>query len=187
MAVINLLKSEPYLGQYGTIIKFIMTYKVNQENNKKAYSAYITYSNELEAALAILCIDSLLIKGKIIRAFFGTTKYCYYFLNNKKCQNPDKCAFLHHFINDNNIIIDNNDNNAFTYPYHLNLAKKMIDASNLKAKYLTEKTHITLKLKKNVFPTVDFVFLNEEEKEQYFTTGDIRYIKPLALSKMILH
>jgi len=31
-----------------------MTYKVNPENNKKAYSAYITYSNELEAAIAIL-------------------------------------------------------------------------------------------------------------------------------------
>ena len=73
IAIINLLKTEKYLGQYGKIIRFIMSYKINQENNKKSYSAYITYSNELEAALAILYIDSLLIEGKIIRAFFGTT------------------------------------------------------------------------------------------------------------------
>ena len=64
-----------------------MKYKVNQENNKKSYLAYITYSNELEAALAILFIDSLLIEGKIIRAFFGTTKYCNHFLYNTKCPN----------------------------------------------------------------------------------------------------
>ena len=86
-AVINLLSSEDFLGQYGTIKRFIIKYRINQDNNKKAYSAYVTYSNELEAALAILCIDSLLIQGKIIRAFFGTTKYCNYFLNNEECHN----------------------------------------------------------------------------------------------------
>ena len=125
IAIINLLKTEPYLGQYGKIIRFIMKYKVNQENNKKFYSAYITYSNELEAALAILYIDSLLIEGKIIRAFFGTTKYCNYFLNNTKCPNLDNCTYLHQFISDNDIIIDNNDNNAFSYNEHLKLAKKL--------------------------------------------------------------
>ena len=65
-AVINLLRSEDFLGQYGTIKRFIIKYRINQDNNKKAYSAYVTYSNELEAALAILYIDSLLIQGKII-------------------------------------------------------------------------------------------------------------------------
>ena len=53
----------------------MVTQKINPDNNKKVYSAYITYSNEQEAALAILCVDSLLIDGKIVRAFFGTTKY----------------------------------------------------------------------------------------------------------------
>ena len=41
---------------------------------------YITFSNEKEAAIAILCVDSLIMEGKIIRAFYGTTKYCNYFL-----------------------------------------------------------------------------------------------------------
>ena len=32
-------------------------------------------------------------------------------------------------------------------------------------------------MKKNVFPSIDFLFLNEEEKEKYFKTGEIKYIK----------
>ena len=67
-----------------------MIHKINPNNSKKVYSAYITYSNETEAAYAILCVDSLLIEGKILRAFFGTTKYCNYFINNQVCPNLDK-------------------------------------------------------------------------------------------------
>ena len=84
------LKSKEYFGLYGNITKIIMTYKINPNNSKKVYSAYITYSNETEAAYAILCVDSLLIQGKILRVFFGTTKYCNYFINNQVCPNLDK-------------------------------------------------------------------------------------------------
>jgi len=174
IAMMNLLGTDEYLGQYGKIIRFIMSYKVNQENNQIAYSAYITYSNELEAAIAILCIDSLLIEGKIIRAFFGTTKYCNYFLNDGKCRNKDKCRFLHKLVSGKDIIIDNNDNNAFSYNEHLKLAKKIIEDSNFKDNYLYRKQK---KQQKNGFPPIDFIFLNEEEKEKYFTSGNIRYIK----------
>ena len=124
IAIINLLKTEKYLGQYDKIIRFVMSQKKSTENNKNLYSAYITYSNELEASSAILCTDSLLIEGKIIRAFFGTTKYCNYFLSNSICPNLYNCLFLHQLISGNNIIIDNNNNNAFSYNEHLNLAKK---------------------------------------------------------------
>ena len=171
-ALIDLLKSEEYLGQYGTIIKFTIKYKINQDNNNKAYSAYVTYSNELEAALAILCVDSLLIQGKIIRAFFGTTKYCTYFLNNDKCPNLDKCIFLHQYINSNDIIINNN--NDFTYNDHINLAKKIIDSSKMEIEHLIQKIN---KLNKHIFPSIDFIFLSEEEKEKYFLKGNISYFK----------
>ena len=126
------LKSTEYFGQYGNIISAMIKYKLNPDTNQKAYSAYITYSNEKEAAFAILCVDSLLIEGKIIRAFFGTTKYCKYFLNNEKCLNYDKCSFKHEIANDNDIIIDSNTN--FTYDKHLKLCKKIIDYSNPKTK-----------------------------------------------------
>lgn len=123
---------------------------------------------------AILCLDSILVEGKIIRTFFGTTKYCDYFLNNEICPNIDKCSFLHQITNDNSIIIDGG--NSFSYQDHLNLAKKIFDASNLKAKYLSEK-HNTIKVKRNLFPSIEFLFLNEEEKEKYFTSGNIKYIR----------
>ena len=103
-------------------MKIVLSCKINPDNNKKVYSAYITYSNEREAAYAILCVDSLLIEGKIIRAFFGTTKYCKSFLNNSECQNLNKCLFLHQLINDKDLIIDNNS--VFSYDEHLNLSKK---------------------------------------------------------------
>ena len=124
IAQTKILQSNEYFGQYGTIVKAMITYKINPDNNRKLYSAYISYSNEREAALAILCADSLLIDGKIIRVFFGTNKYCNNFLDNKKCPNADKCMFIHRLATDKDIII--NDDSNFTYNEHINLAKKII-------------------------------------------------------------
>ena len=101
-----------YFGQYGKIQKILLSSKTN-ETNKKTFSIYITYSNEKEASFAILAVDSLLIEGKLVRAFFGTTKYCNYFLNNSFCPNEDKCMFLHKLVKDKDIIID--INTIFSY------------------------------------------------------------------------
>ena len=106
----------------------IISEKTNPDTNKKSYSAYITYSNKIEASLSILCVDSLMIKGKIIRAFFGTNKYCNYFLNNIRCPNSDKCVFLHRYSSDKDIIIESNT--KFTYNDHLTLANKILEINN---------------------------------------------------------
>ena len=100
------MKTNEYFGQYGKIIKAMIVCKKNPDSKRKIYSAFITYSNEREASFAILSVDSLLVKGKTIRAFFGTTKFCNYFLNNELCPNLDKCFFLHKLVNNNDIIID---------------------------------------------------------------------------------
>ena len=167
----NLLKSNEYFGQYGNIVKTTITYKINPDNNKKLYSAYIVYSNESEAALAVLCVDSLLIYGKIIRVFFGTNKYCNNFLNNKKCPNVHKCLFIHQLASDKDIII--NDDLNFSYNDHINLAKKILGSSNHKNLNLIK--NITNQ-KKNKLPSPEFIFLTEEEKENYFSSGNFRYI-----------
>ena len=164
------LKANEYFGQYGKIIKAMMVYKTNPDSKRKIYSAYITYSNEREAAFAILCVDSLLIEGKIIRAFFGTTKYCNHFLNNNLCPNLDKCFFLHKLVSDNDIII--NDKTIFSYDDHIKLSKKIINFYDPKTKDLILKMP---KQKKNVFPNIDFIFLSEKEKEKYFESGFISY------------
>ena len=161
-----------YFGQYGKIEKTLLTQKVNPDTNKKTFSAYITYSNEKEASFAILSVDSLLIEGKIIRAFFGTTKYCNYFLNNNRCPNLDKCMFLHHLIKEKDIIIDSNT--VFSYNEHLDLAKKIINFSNPETRNLVLRAP---KPTKTIFPNIDFIFLNELQKENYFHSGEISYIK----------
>ena len=161
-----------YFGQYGKIEKTLLTQKTKPETNKKSFSAYITYSDEKEAALAILCVDSLLVEGKLIRAFFGTTKYCNYFLNNIPCPNSEKCMFLHHLVQEKDIIIDSNT--IFSYNEHLNLAKKIINFSNPETMNLLRKKP---KLSKTVFPSIEFIFLNEKEKENYFYSNEISYIR----------
>ena len=172
LANIEKLNQFEYFGQYGEILKTLLTFKTNPDMNKKTYSAYITYSNEKEAAFAILSVDSLLIEGKIIRAFFGTTKYCNYFLNNNICPNMNKCMFLHQLVKDRDIIIDSNT--IFSYNEHLNLAKKIIQFSNEETRSLVNSRP---KMKKTVFPGIDFIFLNEQEKENYLKSSDISYIK----------
>jgi len=172
LANVEKLNQFEYFGQYGTILKTLLTSKTNPDTNKKTYSAYITYSNEKEAAFAILSVDSLLIEGKIIRAFFGTTKYCNYFLNNNICPNLNKCMFLHQLVKDSDITIDTNT--IFSYNEHLNLAKKIIQFSNEETRNLII---CRPKMKNTVFPGIDFIFLNEQEKENYLKSSDISYIK----------
>ena len=161
-----------YFGQYGSIQKILLSSKTNSETNKKTFSIYITYSNEREASFAILAVDSLLIEGKLIRAFFGTTKYCNYFLNNSPCPNEDKCMFLHKLVRDKDIIIDSNT--VFSYNEHLNLAKKIIQFSNPKTKLIAMNL---IKPNKTIFPKIDFIFLNENQKEYYFQSSNISYIR----------
>ena len=168
----NILKSPEYFGQYGTITNLILSEKTNPETNRKSYSAYITYSNKIEASLAVLCVDSLMIKGKIIRVFFGTNKYCNYFLNNESCPNYEKCFFLHHYSPDKDIFIESNA--EFTYNDHLNLAKKIVERYNPKTiNFFRSKK----KSEKNIFPTIDFIYLSEEEKENYCSQRNITYVK----------
>ena len=169
---IEKLKSKEYFGQYGKIVNIVLSQKTNPENNKKIYSVYITYENKIEAACAILCVDSLLIKGKIIRAFFGTTKYCNHFLNNRICPNLQNCTFLHQLVSNEDIIIDDNTN--FSYNEHLNMSRKIIEQTNLDIRSIFLRKPENSKIK---LPFLDFIFLSEDQKQKYFHSGDISYIK----------
>lgn len=88
--------SEPqYLGQYGVIKKVVVNKdKPFQKTLYPSFSAYITFENDLDAAFAILAIDGFEVENSVIRATFGMTKYCTYFLRNQICQSGE-CLFLH--------------------------------------------------------------------------------------------
>ena len=119
----ELLYSKEYFGQYGIITKIILTNKSDKKSNKNSNSAYITFSTCEQAAYAILSVDSIKIDNQLVRAFFGTTKYCNHFLNNFKCFNSEKCMFLHNIADKSDIIADNS---KFGYSEHIKLAKKII-------------------------------------------------------------
>ena len=64
-------------------IKKIIVNKNGYSQNKNShitYSAYITYSSFEEASYALLSIDNNYYDGNLLRASYGTTKYCNFLL-----------------------------------------------------------------------------------------------------------
>lgn len=71
------LKLPEYLGQYGKIAKIVVnTSKVYNStyNEGPTYSAHITFENQADAALAVLCLDNTTVHNRLIKASFGTSK-----------------------------------------------------------------------------------------------------------------
>ncbi len=124
----EVLSRKEYFGQFGTIIKIMISSKEDEITKKKTNSAYITYSSNKEAALAILSVDSTNIENNFVRAFFGTSKYCIHFLNNTECINKEKCMFIHSLQNENDYL---GVNSKFRYSDHIKLAKKILKGSNI--------------------------------------------------------
>ena len=127
----HLLSQPEYFGQFGTITKLVVVSKEDEFTNKKLNSAYITFSTNEEAAYTVLTIDSIMLEGHIVRAFFGTSKYCLHFLNNAECFNKDKCMFLHALADSNDIL---GANSKFGYAEHIKLAKLIINFNLSKTK-----------------------------------------------------
>ena len=103
---------------------------MDKKSNKRSNSAYLTFSSCEQAAYAILSVDSIKIDNQLVRAFFGTTKYCNHFLNNFNCFNSEKCMFLHYLADKNDIIADNT---KFGYSEHIKLAKKIIGFGSIQS------------------------------------------------------
>ena len=162
MADKNILMKYEYLGQYGKILKIIINKKKAYNQGSKfgpTYSAYITYNEPSEASIAILSIDKIMIDNHLIRANFGTTKYCQYFLNKNKCPNKN-CVFLHEKANPEDII--NREDLKSNPGYYFNqqiYAIKLADIYNPKVKeklLLTKNTGI-----KTIFPSPYLIYQNE--------------------------
>ena len=152
----EILSSKEYFGQYGHIIKIVLVSKEDKIQKRKSNSAYLTFENEEQAAYCILAVDSIKINNHIVRAFFGTTKYCTHFLNNFKCFNEDKCMFMHHMANPADII---DENTKFNYNDHIKLAKKIIDYENEKNK--RNVLNKTFKFK-SILPNIKYIHSKEK-------------------------
>ncbi|AQZ10231.1 MOT2 (YER068W) [Zygosaccharomyces parabailii] len=119
--VAGVLKSDKYFGQYGKISKIVVNRKTphaggandhyhssssNGPNNSVSnsssstnsvspgYGVYITFSKKEDAARCIAQVDGTYMDGRLVKAAYGTTKYCSSYLRGLPCPNPN-CMFLH--------------------------------------------------------------------------------------------
>ena len=157
----NILSKYEYLGQYGKILKIIINKKKVYNKNIKygpTYSAYITYNDPKEASIAILSIDKIIVDNYLIRASFGTTKYCQYYLEKNKCINKN-CVYLHKKANPEDII-KKEDLHCNNYFYN-----QQIYAIKIADIYSVEVKHKLMLYKNNnyktVFPSPYLIYDNE--------------------------
>jgi hypothetical protein len=129
---------------------------MDKKSNKKSNSAYITFSTFEQAAYAILSVDSIKIDNQLVRAFFGTTKYCNHFLNNFKCFNSEKCMFLHYLVDQNDIIAENS---KFGYSEHIKLAKKIIGFGSVQSQLYVMKNS---NKNKSVLPNIVTIYHKDD-------------------------
>ena len=98
--LIPTLRSQEYFGQYGRISKILISKRTTASKlvmgtQESAIGVYVTYYRKEDAARAIVAIDGTKgSDGKLIRASYGTTKYCTTYLRNLPCTNP-ACTYLH--------------------------------------------------------------------------------------------
>ncbi|KAJ2454752.1 transcriptional repressor general negative regulator of transcription subunit 4 [Coemansia sp. RSA 2336] len=91
----EILRSHDYFGQFGRINKIVINRRQNGSNSHHpTVGVYVTYATREEATRAINAVDGSTLETRVLRATFGTTKYCSYYLRNIPCQNPG-CMYLH--------------------------------------------------------------------------------------------
>ncbi|KAI9272484.1 hypothetical protein BY458DRAFT_474320 [Sporodiniella umbellata] len=102
LATEETVRSNDYFGQFGKIAKIVInkrqvapTSHANGATSMQPSAAvYVTYARKDDAAKAIHAVDGSVMAGRVLRASYGTTKYCTYYLRNMSCPNPS-CLYLH--------------------------------------------------------------------------------------------
>lgn len=92
------LERREFFGQYGKILKVSIScsssHSAQHSTTGTMSRVYITFMKEEDALRCIEAVNGYILEGQPLRACFGTTKYCYAWLKNMPCNNPD-CLYLH--------------------------------------------------------------------------------------------
>jgi CCR4-NOT transcription complex subunit 4 len=91
--ILQTLRGEKYFGQYGKIIKIVVS-KAKSTENGGSLGVYVTFARKEDAAKCIAAVNGSQNGDRILRAQLGTTKYCSAYLRNEICTNK-QCMFLH--------------------------------------------------------------------------------------------
>ncbi|KAE8405215.1 hypothetical protein BDV37DRAFT_282168 [Aspergillus pseudonomiae] len=92
--LLQTLRGRDYFGQYGEIEKIVVSKAKPGGNPNQGIGVYVTYSRKSDAATCIGSVDGSVNGDRVLRAQYGTTKYCSSFLRNEQCHNRN-CTFLH--------------------------------------------------------------------------------------------
>lgn len=88
--LIEILRGPQYFGQYGDIVKIVVSAPSKPSG---AVGIYVTFNRNEDAATCIQTMNSHYTDGSV-RAQYGTTKYCSAYLRGETCNNRS-CMFLH--------------------------------------------------------------------------------------------
>ncbi|KAL4929095.1 CCR4-NOT core ubiquitin-protein ligase subunit MOT2 [Aspergillus undulatus] len=92
--LLQTLRGKDYFGQYGDIEKIVVSKAKPGGNPNQGIGVYVTYARKSDAATCISAVDGSGNGDRVLRAQYGTTKYCSSFLRNEQCHNRN-CTFLH--------------------------------------------------------------------------------------------
>lgn len=94
--LLQTLRGEKFFGQYGKIIKIVVSKAKQGEAgpNGSSLGVYVTFAKKEDAARCIAAVNGSENGGRTLRAQLGTTKYCSAYLRNETCTNK-QCMFLH--------------------------------------------------------------------------------------------
>ncbi|KAM5443807.1 transcriptional repressor general negative regulator of transcription subunit 4 [Microsporum ferrugineum] len=97
--LLQTLRGDQYFGQYGDIDKIVVSKAKPGGNPNQGIGVYVTFARKIDAATCIAAVDGSPNGDRVLRAQYGTTKYCSSFLRNESCNNRN-CTFLHETGND---------------------------------------------------------------------------------------
>lgn len=94
--LLKTLRGEKYFGQYGQIVKIVVSKAKHGEAlpNNGSLGVYVTFARKEDAARCIAAVNGSQNGDRVLRAQLGTTKYCSAYLRNEICTNK-QCMFLH--------------------------------------------------------------------------------------------
>ncbi|KAL8925282.1 MAG: hypothetical protein Q9208_003572 [Pyrenodesmia sp. 3 TL-2023] len=92
--LLQTLRGDQYFGQYGKIIKIVVSKAKENASGNSSIGVYVTFARKQDAASCIAAVDGSQNGDRTLRAQYGTTKYCSAYLRNETCNNRN-CMFLH--------------------------------------------------------------------------------------------
>ncbi|MCJ1435996.1 transcriptional repressor general negative regulator of transcription subunit 4 [Xylographa pallens] len=98
--LLQTLRGDQYFGQYGKIIKIVVSKAKEGSGGSQSIGVYVTFARKQDAASCIAAVDGSQNGDRVLRAQYGTTKYCSAYLRNEVCNNKG-CMFLHETGEDN--------------------------------------------------------------------------------------